>query len=242
MTLIVPMYHKASSGRHGNAVAMLDAHFAFIARHCHCVLPGEPLDGRRLNVALTFDDAYYDFYAIVFPLLAKHRLRALLAVPVALIGERADGSASTRLQACSQRLHDSCVPGAYCTWPELTEMAESGTVRVAAHGFNHVRLDLPESDLHTEIVVPQTLLAARTGQDVSSFVLPYGRFASAALASAKEHYRYVFRIGGADNDDWTGRLLYRIDADEMSAPDALFSRHRMASYRLRRHWNVLRSR
>jgi hypothetical protein len=121
-------------------------------------------------------------------------------------------------------------------------MVASGTVRVAGHGFNHVSLDLPESDLHTEIVVPQTMLAARTGQEVSSFVLPYGRFTNAALACAKEHYRYVFRIGSADNDDWSGKLLYRIDADEMSAPDALFSRPRRASYRLRRHWNALRSR
>jgi peptidoglycan/xylan/chitin deacetylase (PgdA/CDA1 family) len=242
MTLIVPMYHKASVGRHGNSASMLDAHFAFIARHCHCVLPGEPLDEHKLNVSLTFDDAYFDFYAIVFPLLSKHRLRALLAVPVALIGERSDASATKRLQACSQRLHDSCVPEAYCTWPELTEMAASGRVRVAGHGFNHVRLDQPESDLHTEIVVPQTMLAARTGQDVSSFVLPYGRFTSAALACAKQHYRYVFRIGSADNDDWSGNLLYRIDADEMNAPDALFSRHRRATYRLRRHWNALRSR
>ena len=242
MTLIVPMYHKASVGRHGNSVSMLDAHFAFIARNCHCVLPGDPLHEHKLNVALTFDDAYFDFYAVVFPLLSKHRLRALLAVPVALITERADASATTRLQACSQRLHDSCVPDAYCTWPELTEMAASGTVRVAGHGFNHVRLDLPDSDLHTEIVVPQTMLAARTGQEVSSFVLPYGRFTGAALACAKEHYRYVFRIGSADNDDWSGNLLYRIDADEMSAPNALFSRPRRATYRMRRHWNALRSR
>lgn len=242
MKLVVLMYHKASVGRHGNSVEMLEAHFALIARNCHCVLPGEPLDNRLLNVCLTFDDGYFDFYAVVFPLLRKHGLRAVLAVPISVIGERTEASRSIRLQACSQRLQDCGALGAYCTWDELAEMAESPSISIASHGFTHSRLDHPDVDLHTEIVVPQTMLAARTGRTIESFVLPYGRFTARTIACVRQHYRYVFRIGSADNAGWQGNVIYRVDADEMSSPDELFSRRRLAAYRWRRHWNTMRSR
>jgi len=49
-------------------------------------------------------------------------------------------------------------------------------------------------------------------------------------------------IGSADNAGWTGRLIYRVDADEMSSPDALFAKRRLAGYRWRRRWNAMRSR
>ena len=242
MTLLVPMYHKASAGRHGNSAEMLDAHFAFIARHCHCVLPGEPLDPGRTNVLLSFDDAYFDFYATVFPLLIKHGLRALLAVPVLAIFDTTSASAASRLDACSDRGQEGERRGAHCTWPEVAEMAASQAISIASHGFSHVRLDRPQVDLHTEVVVSKTMLAARTGRTITSFVLPYGRFSAETLAYARQHYRFVFRIGSADNPDWMRKVLYRIDADEMSSPDDLFSRRRRATYRWRRHWNAVRSR
>jgi len=236
------MYHKASAGRDGNSVEMLDAHFAFIARSCHCVLPGEPLDPDRLNVLLSFDDAYFDFYAIVFPLLRRYGLRALLAVPVCAIVDGTSASPSNRLQACSERGRDENRGGDRCTWSELAAMAASQSISIASHGFSHVPLDRPEADLHTEVVVAKTMLAARTGRAINSFVLPYGRFTAETITYAKQHYQYVFRIGGADNPGWTGKVIYRVDADDMTSPDVLFSRRRIASYRWHRHWNAVRSR
>ena len=224
--LLVPMYHRASAGRFGNSAEMLDAHFGLVARSCHVVLPGEPLDDARLNVCLSFDDAYLDFHTVVFPLLKKHRLRALLAVPLASVQD--DGFASG--------------PDAHCGWPELVEMVADRTIAVAAHGLTHRRLDQPGADLHAEIVVPQTVLAARLGVPVESFVLPYGRFTPDVVEEAARRYRYVFRIGGADNTGWTGPLLYRVDADRMGSADALFTRRARASYRMRRRWNLLRRR
>jgi peptidoglycan/xylan/chitin deacetylase (PgdA/CDA1 family) len=121
-------------------------------------------------------------------------------------------------------------------------MAATGSVAIAAHGLSHQRLDRPGVDLHAEIERPRALLEAHTGQEVESFVLPYGRFSAEALACAKRHYRYVFRIGGADNANWDATVLYRVDADQMPSPDSLFARHRMAAYRLRRSWNAIRGR
>ena len=241
MTLLALMFHRASAGRHGNPAAMLDAHFELLSRDFHCVLPGEPLDDARTNVCLTFDDGYVDFYGVVYPLLRKHGLRAVLAVPVLSIREAVAMPLEARLKACESRLdEDACE--AYCAWSELGEMVDSGSIQVASHGFSHVRLDDPDVNLHTEIAVSRTFIAARVGRPVDTFVLPYGRFSPEAIELAKRHYRYVFRIGSADNGSWNGRVLYRVDADEMATPNALLSLRRLTTYRLRRQWNRLRAR
>ncbi len=242
MTLLVPMYHFASHGPFGNAAEMLDAHFALIARECHCVLPGEPLDRRRLNVCISFDDAYVDFYASVFPLLRRHGLRAMLAVPVAAIREEVAAPMSDRLHACASRSPRLESEGGHCTWSELAEMAAGGVVTVAAHGHSHVRLDRPQVDLEREIVLPKATLSARLGREVDSYVLPFGRFDDAALACARRHYRFIFRIGGADNAGWNATPLYRMDADGMASPQALTGASRLLTYRLRRYWNRARRR
>jgi peptidoglycan/xylan/chitin deacetylase (PgdA/CDA1 family) len=242
MRLLALMYHRAQAERHGNSPAMLEAHFAHVARHHACVLPGEALDPRRLNVCLTFDDGYFDFYAVVFPLLKKHGLRAVLAVPPVVVHEQAERPASARLRASGGIDDRQPGHGGFCTWTELHELAQSGHVAIAAHGFTHQRLDRDGVDFHTEVVIPQALLAARVGCKVDTFVFPYGRFNRAALRIVQLHYRYVFRIGGADNADWSRHVLYRIDADGMTSPHALFSPARLARYRLRRLWNRVRGR
>ena len=119
-------------------------------------------------------------------------------------------------------------------------MTASGHVQVAAHGFTHTPLDGDSAALETEIDAPQTLLGARCAQPVESFVFPFGRFTPQTLAHTRRRYRYVFRIGGASNRSWDGRLLYRVDADRMSSPTALFSHARLARYRARGLWNRLR--
>jgi len=242
VSLLALMYHRAQAGPHGNTPALLDAHFAYLAAHHACVLPGEPLEPDRLNVCLTFDDAYFDFYAVVFPLLEKHGLRALLAVPPIVVAERSAAAPEDRLRAGADVNYARPNYDGFCTWAELHELAHSGRVALAAHGFTHCRLDGPAVDLHTEIVVPQTLLATRLGVPVESFVFPYGRFSPVALRAVRQHYRHAFRIGGADNPGWGGPLLYRVNADGLTAPNAPFTARRRAAYRARYFWNRLRRR
>ena len=79
---------------------MLDAHFAHISRQYRNVLPGEKLSVGALDVCLSFDDAYFDFYAIVFPLLKKH---GLSASAIATSIERTLGASQTS----SPQLHST---------------------------------------------------------------------------------------------------------------------------------------
>jgi peptidoglycan/xylan/chitin deacetylase (PgdA/CDA1 family) len=242
MSLLVLMYHRARAGRFGNSPEMLDEHFAHLASTYPTGLPGDTLAPGALNVCLSFDDGYFDFYAIIFPLLKKHNLLALLAIPPRVVQERVSASASERLAVESDAAFANPDNGGFCTWPELAEMAASGHVAIAAHGATHRRLDQPMADLAFEVTEPKAVLASRLGQPVDSFVFPFGRYSPAALVQAQSSYRHVFRIGGALNRGHAQQLLYRVDADEMESPVSLFSARRLAGYRARYYWNRLRRR
>jgi peptidoglycan/xylan/chitin deacetylase (PgdA/CDA1 family) len=242
MSLLVLMYHHAREGHIGNSPEMLDAHFAHLSTRYRCVLPGEPLAPDQLNLCLTFDDAYLDFYTVVFPLLRKYELRAMLAVSPKLIREPAEVPVSWRASANPFADVELSPEREFCNWAELGEMAASGIVTMAAHGLTHVRLDGREVDLEQEVERPQLTLAERLEHPVHSFVFPFGRFSQAVLQVVRDQYMYAFRIGGADNADWESRVLYRISADNLASPDELFHPKRLLGYRLRRYWNRLRGR
>lgn len=231
MTMLALMYHRARGGPMGNSPAMLDAHFARIAERHACVLPGDPLSDERLNVCITFDDAYADFYHDVFPLLRRHKLRALLAVPLGFVSDLPGDQGGM-------------TPGdRHCTWTQLREMAHSGHVKMASHGFTHRALGTNDDvNLYTEVLVSQTMLSSRLDHPVDTFVFPYGKFSAAALNCVRQSYRYAFRIGGAANEDWSAPLLYRVNADDMKAPEELFTPQNVIKAKLRRHWNRLRGR
>lgn len=240
MSVLVLMYHRARAGRHGNPPEMLDAHFSYLAGHHPNVMPGDALTPGELNVCVSFDDGYFDFYATVFPLLRKHHLKALLAVPPAVIRDAVTGNTDERLAIDHEAAFAHPDRGGFCTWPELEEMVASGHVAIAAHGYSHQRLDSPAANLEIEINAPQTLLTARFSHPVVSFVFPFGRYSARALDYTKRYYRHAFRIGGALNRSWESRLLYRVDADRMETPWALFSPGRLVRYRARSLWNRLR--
>src|SRR4051812_30769264 len=134
MSLLVLMYHRACAGRFGNSAEMLEAHFSHIARTYRNVLPGNALEPGALNVCLSFDDGYFDFYSTVFPLLKLFELRALLAIPPLVLRENCTLQPNDRLRVDSEEAFSNPDFGGFCTWPELKEMTASGYVSVAAHG------------------------------------------------------------------------------------------------------------
>lgn len=240
MKLCVLLYHRGIAGPLGNSADMLDRHFAHIARHHRCVLPGEPLERGRLNVCLSFDDAFYDFSAIVQPLLAKHDLRALLAVPTSLIPESTNRSPAERLAVSASDTFAHPESGGFCTWKELTALAQTGRVAFAAHGHRHVRLDLPDIDLTQEVIEPRRILEARLQRPIDSFVYPYGRFHRLTHQAVKGTYRHAFRIGQAANPGWDAAMLYRVVADGLVSPDAPFSSGAQFRQRWNAWWNRIR--
>ena len=221
----VIMYHHINSDDLplSNSDAMMEEHLKLIAQCYTTVFPGE--ESSNSSICLTFDDAYYDFYHYVFPLLKKYNLKALLAVPSAFILDDTNITPEKRLSLNHHDIYDNYQTLApFCTYVELREMIQSGHVKVASHSMNHINLADEGVDLEREIFGSKVILEEKLGYRVESFVLPYGKYNDAAVALAREHYGYVFRIGNAFNPSWDGigGLLYRIKGDALKSPDELF--------------------
>jgi len=238
MTLLVLKFHRArADGPNGSSPEIIERVFAHVARHGHCVLPGQPLDTRRINVCLTFDDAYYDFHHTVLPLLKKHGVKALLGVPAGLCPERTDYTPAERLDLLDKFEMPYRPFASYCTWEELGELQRSGRVAFAAHGMEHHALDSADVDLRREVVEPKQVLQQRLGIAPESYVFPYGRTTRRVLRYVREHYRYALADGQATNRGWDAALLYRVPVSRFSDPIEIFTTARLREFRWRRIWN-----
>jgi peptidoglycan/xylan/chitin deacetylase (PgdA/CDA1 family) len=239
--LICPLYHRVNKEVYSNTLEIMSEHLRHISDRYNVVLPGEPLVSNTLNVCLTFDDACYDFYHLVFPLLQKYSLRALLAVPVKYIQDDTTVSADVRLAVRHEEAHLDGVyqhAAPYCTWRELKEMAASGLVAIASHSYSHCAIRGDGSvDLDLELVQSKRILEEKLGVPVRTFVYPYGTYDKAAFSLVKSQYEFAMRIGNAINSSWlnTTGVTYRINADGMKDPIELFSGKNTMGY----YWKLL---
>lgn len=197
------------------------AHYLdYLVQNFPIVIPGDDLPCTPCCICLTFDDAYYDFYHHVYPLLQQYQIKALLAVPAYYILEDTTISAHKRLavsypQGMEQGQHETLAP--FCTWNELKEMAQSNLVVMASHGFKHANLADKKVNLYEEIQFSQKLLMEKLNKPVRHFVYPYGKISKLSHKTVCQTYDYGIRIGGALNRGWSqkGGFIYRINADPL---------------------------
>lgn len=229
------MYHRVGRGKHTNSEEMLRDHFKHIKEHYLTALPGDPLPKRKLTICLTFDDASYDFYYYVFPLLKTFNLRALVGVPVRYILDCTSLAPEERLSvpyalAMQDGFFDQKAP--FCTWEELSEMVNSGLVEVASHSYMHCNLTFDFVDLNREVVASKQIIESTLHQPVNSFIYPFGRYNMGLHEYISGHYPYAFRIGSAANWSWGNgkKPLSRIIGDQMASPSSLFSYKNLLKY------------
>ena len=103
-------------------------------------------------VMLTFDDATQDHYQVLFPLLQKYHVPALIFVITDFVGK----------------------PG-YMTWQQMDEMQQSGLVEFGSHSCSHRRLrELPQEQIIQEIGQSKRVLEEHLKRPVRSFCYPFG--------------------------------------------------------------------
>ncbi|MCC5831488.1 MAG: polysaccharide deacetylase family protein [Chlamydiales bacterium] len=236
--LLAFMYHRVGFGKHANTEEMLRSHFIFLKEHFPIVLPGDPLQKRKLSVCLTFDDASFDFYHFVFPLLKELNIRALLGIPARYILDSTTLSAEERLSvpytlAMQDGFFDQKAP--FCTWEELNEMVQSGLVEAASHSFMHCNLTFDFVDLNREVVVSKQIIESNLLQPVSSFIYPFGKMNLSLHEYVSQHYPYAFRIGSSLNRGWGKgkKPISRVIGDHMKGRASLLSYMNLAKYALK---------
>lgn len=219
--LAVLMYHRVGLGKRANSIEKIKKHFEYLKENYRLVLPGQALEKRAVNVLLSFDDASFDFYYYVFPLLKQYKIPALLSVPVQYILEQSNLLPEKRLLLFEDQAMKNYKKNApFCTWEELKEMQSSGYVKIASHGFSHCNLCENIPLLKQEICSSKAILEARLHCDIDSFVYPFGKYTETIDEMVRKEYRYSFRIGSALNFSWQPNQgpLYRLSADAMQNP------------------------
>lgn len=211
--LITLLYHRAFECPYGNNLDTLEKHFIYLKNHANVVLPFEELKKHSLNVCVSFDDATYDFYAYVYPLLKKHKIKALLSVSTGVISASETTDPSIRLAELKRFPNGSTNPSCYCTYAEIAEMSSSGFVDIASHGVDHLNLTKKGVNLEKEIKTSKETLEAILNKKIDCFVYPYGRFNKTIHEAVKKYYKIGMRIGNGVNFSWDTALHYRINAD-----------------------------
>lgn len=218
--VIALMFHRVNDPATGYEPHLFEQYLAYLTHHFPIVIPGDPLPKTKLAICLTFDDAYFDFYHTVFPLLQKYDLRALLGVPVKYIVEKTELPAALRLSVpYAYNFEDATLQAKVplCTWTELREMVQSQQVVVASHGFRHANLEQKNINLQEEIRLSQKILQEKLNCRIHHFVYPFGKMNHSAHRLVCAHYRFAIRIGSALNHGWKHRqqFIYRINADPL---------------------------
>lgn len=231
--LISVMYHHVNSDRCSNDIGVFREHLRYIKEHFISIFPGDRVE--KNSICLTFDDAYADFYFLIYPLLKEFELKALLAIPSKYILEDTSELAQNRISYKHNDLFANYEKATFCTYKELKEMRDSGFVRFASHSHSHINLLDDGVDLKLELKGSKDLLEKNLETKIDSFVFPFGKYNQDILKEAKKYYRYNFRIGNAIHRDFNGinGAIYRVDGDNLKSGDELFSLSRILKYRFK---------
>jgi peptidoglycan/xylan/chitin deacetylase (PgdA/CDA1 family) len=148
---------------------------------------GEGKRDKEKYVAITFDDAYDNFYHYAYPELIKRKIPATLFVPTAFVGgynswDYKQGKDNPFLKIME--------------WEELRGL-EADLIEVGSHGHSHRHMaSLKDEELKIEIMKSKELLESELQAKVDSFAYPYGElfsFDDRVIRILKESaYRYAF--------------------------------------------------
>lgn len=242
--LLVLMYHRVLNDDPAAADKFFK-HLTLMAHNFPIVLPGDPLEKGRHSVCLTFDDAYFDFYHFVYPLLLKLKIKALLAVPVKYILDTTKVDPHVRLnvpyyQTTEDSVYKTEVP--FCTWQEIQEMAASNQVMIGSHSHSHPDMTKAGINLGREVITSKQVIENNIGRPISTFIYPFGKVNRALNRKVKESYLYSMRVGSSLNLSWhnPSGMIYRIDADAFWLNNRLWKRKHDFKYGLKLLSNIAR--
>lgn len=126
-----------------------------------CVKGKKPIPPRA--VALTFDDAYENFYEYALPILQKHGFPATVYAIAGMLGQSADWL-----------IADGHAAPPLMTGARLRELL-SAKIEIGSHSFNHIRLAEQSPDIAlNEALKSKTVLEDILGTSVDHFCYPYG--------------------------------------------------------------------
>jgi peptidoglycan/xylan/chitin deacetylase (PgdA/CDA1 family) len=146
------------------------------------------LDFHRLNLALTFDDAFKEHATFVAPLLEKMRIPATFFIPSGVIGLQ--GDAAKKFSSNGLRRSKSFE---FMDEKELKNISQSSLFEIGSHTTDHADLGIisDEEKLRYEIVHDKTTLERMTGKPVQRLAFPFGGYSNVSPEALN-----VIQLGG----------------------------------------------
>jgi peptidoglycan/xylan/chitin deacetylase (PgdA/CDA1 family) len=121
-------------------------------------------DGRNY-IAITFDDAYQNFYHYAYPELKKRNISAALFVPAGLVGQYNSWDYDQKKNYPLLKIMN---------WEELKDL-DSSLIEIGSHGYTHRRMAfLKEDEIKTEVIQSKAVLESGLNRRIETFAYPYG--------------------------------------------------------------------
>ncbi len=213
--LIILLYHQIATTIPYD-LSKFREHLAYLVHNFNIVNVGDTLIPDTINVCLTFDDAYFDFYHYIYPLLRQYNISATLGIPVQFIHDSSVLATQKRLSVVYPQGLESTTQSLnpLCTWQEIAEMVISTLVIPASHSLQHLDLvNLGKTEALYEITQSKQMLEEILGTTINTFIYPFGKMNRSIQTMVTAYYKHAMRIGNAVNYNWD-QLLYRIDANK----------------------------
>jgi peptidoglycan/xylan/chitin deacetylase (PgdA/CDA1 family) len=131
------------------------------------------LDFYRLNVAVTFDDAFKEHATFVAPLLKDMGIPATFFIPSGVIGLEGDAAKKFSLQRLRRSRSFE-----FMNEKELKNISQSSLFEIGGHTTNHADLGVitDEEKLRYEILHDKNTLEGMTGKPVQRLAFPFGGY------------------------------------------------------------------
>lgn len=140
--------------------------------------------------AITFDDAYQDFYTHAWPLLRALNLPATLFVPTRFIDEPAHLPLSRTIPAASRIMRPM-------TWDQLSEVAEDPLISIGSHTHNHPDLiKLPDQKIADEMTHAAKRFETELGMIPTDFAYPRGLWSERVRQVVSAYCETATIVGG----------------------------------------------
>lgn len=143
-------------------------------------------------IILTVDDGYKDNYEILFPLLKKYKMKAVIYFVTGVDYNRwtVEGEGENKFLLMNS--------------DEVREMNESGLVEFGGHTLTHPSLPkLDDKTLEEEIFKNKKELENIVGEEIVSFAYPYGH-QTVRVQNVAKKAGYKFAVS---TDSGTGRII-----------------------------------
>lgn len=176
------MYHNIGfeSGFNTLSVNDFQDHLEYLKNNYFVVSMDDYMQSLRKKntnrmVTITFDDAYYNIYSIVFPFLIQYQFPATIFIPVSYVGKHNEWdyeNEQTKINILS--------------WDIINELNKEDLITFGSHGYTHTSLGIcSQEQIKYEVAESKRVLEDKLKEKIKYFAYPYGQLTDMSAFSKK---------------------------------------------------------